>query len=515
MIKIPHILVVEDSESSRLLIQQYLQPENYQLAFAKNGQQALSKAKAHHYDLILMDVELPDIKGFEVCKHLKNNKSTKNIPVIFVTIRRDTKSLMKGFEAGGVDYIHKPFSKEELRMRVHTHLELKQTHDELVLAKEKAEQSDKLKMAFLSNMSHEIRTPMNSIIGFAELLTDKDLSEEEKQENISIIIGSGQQLLTIIDEILEVSKQEAGEVHLVAQKISLNKLLTEIQLIHAPQLKNTAVELSLNFPQQSHITIVADKARLKQIFDNLISNAVKFTPKGQIEIGYGISPDKPGFVEFYVKDSGIGIALKQQELIFERFVQVEDPMTRKFKGTGLGLSIVKKLLELMGGEIRVESNARKGSKFIFTIPFGATDTQDESQQEQEILTISAIEADWHDKTLLVVDDFPQILLFFKQALRKTGARILYANDGLEGLEMYRKHKDEINLAVIDLQMPRLNGMDMAKAIRKEGKDTVLIAQTGLALNIKDDDTREAGFDELLYKPIQLGTLQDILKKYLE
>jgi len=509
----PHILIVDDSESSQLLIKKYLSSENYQLVSASTGKQALSKAKSNRFDLILLDIELPDMKGFDVCGLLKDNPNTKNAPVIFVTVRTDTESLTKGFEAGGVDYIHKPFSKEELHMRVRTHLELKKTHDELILAKEAAEQSEKLKMAFLSNMSHEIRTPMNSIIGFAELMTDDDLTEEEKQEYISIIINSGKQLLSIIDEILLVSKQESGEIKLVNQNIPLNKFLSDIKTANSAQLKDKPVEFYLTIPQGINPVISGDKVHLKQIFDNLLSNAIKFTSRGFIELGYRLKNDSPSQLEFYVRDSGIGIPKNKQAFIFERFTQVEDPMTRKFRGTGLGLSIVKKMVELMGGEIRVESEEGEGSNFIFTIPYKSAEKETKKIHEEKEFRIQTISADWKDKTLLIVDDFEQILHFFEEALRKTGARLLYARDGVEALEVYNQHAEEIDLALIDLQMPRMNGLDLAKAIREEGGKIPLIAQTGLALNIKEADTRKAGFDDLIYKPIQVGTLEKILKKF--
>ncbi len=513
MNKAPHILIVDDSKSSQLLIKDYLSPENYQLATATTGKQALSKAKSNHFDLILLDIELPDMKGFDVCRLLKENPNTKNAPVIFVTVRSDTDSLTKGFEAGGVDFIHKPFNQEEIRIRVKNHLDLKRTHDELILAKEKAEQNEKLKMAFLSNMSHEIRTPMNSIIGFAELMTDDDLTEEEKQEYISIIINSGQQLLSIIDEILLVSKQEAGEIKLFNQNIALNKFLSDLKTANSALLKDKPVEFYLTLPQGKDPVISGDKVRLKQIFDNLLSNAIKFTERGVIELGYHITDTNQ--LEFYVRDSGIGIPKEKQNLIFERFTQVEDPMTRKFKGTGLGLSIVKKMIELMGGEIRLESTEGKGSIFIFTIPFQPAETDKKRQGLHETkYHIENIKADWKDRTLLIVDDFEQILHFFEEALKKTGVKLLYAYDGVEAFEIYEQHDKEIDLVLIDLQMPRMNGLDLAKAIRQHDKKIPLIAQTGLALNIKKEDTLKAGFNDLIYKPIQVSTLQKVLKKYL-
>jgi signal transduction histidine kinase len=511
----PYILVVEDSNTTRQLISKYLSDENYKLIFADTGKQALSKARANKFDLILMDINLPDTNGIEVCRTLKNNPQTSGVPVIFVTAFGNGENLAKGFEAGGNDFIHKPFSKKEIQIRIKTQLKLKQAIDDLVIAKEEAQQSEKLKMAFLSNMSHEIRTPMNSIIGFAELLTDDELTEEEKEEFTSIIINSGQQLLNIIDEILTVSKQEAGDFKLINQQFDLNKLLVEIKTAHAKLIQNKAVELYLTLPKGINPIIEGDRVRIKQIFDNLLSNANKFTNRGIIEFGYQLNEKEPKQIEFYVRDSGIGIPENKQALIFERFAQVEDFMTRNYKGTGLGLSIVKNLVELMGGKIHLESKVGEGSIFRFEIPYRpAKEKIPTASAKKSSFKIESIRTNWHGKTILVVDDFEQIYQFFEEALRKTGIRLIYARDGVEALEQFNQHAEEIDLALIDLQMPRMNGIDLCKAIREEGGKLPLVAQTGLALNIKKEDALQAGFDDIIYKPIKVETLEKTLKKFL-
>ena len=516
MKKNPFILVIDDSKSSQLLIKDYLSSEPYTLVFADSGKQALAKARSNSFDLILLDVELPDKNGFEVCKALKSDPHTAATPVIFITVYGEGENLAKGFEAGASDYIHKPFSKEELKARIKTQLDLKQALYDLVVAKEKAEQNEKLKMAFLSNMSHEIRTPMNSIIGFAELLTEDDLTREEKEEFISIIINSGQQLLTLIDEILTVSKQEAGEIKLIDQNINLNKLLNEIKMTHTKLLAGKPVELYLTIPEGVNPIIIGDKTRIKQIFDNLLSNANKFTSRGFIEFGYQLPGKDSKNITFYVRDSGIGIPEKKQATIFDRFAQVEDYMTRNYHGTGLGLSIVKNLVELMGGTIQLESQMGKGTIFRFDIPYRPAKKSKQATPPKEApFKIHRIVADWHNKTILVADDFEQIYYFFEEALRKTGVRLLYAHDGVEALEQYNQHAEEIDLALIDIQMPRMNGIDLCKAIREQGGKVPLIAQTGLALNINRKDALKGGFDEIIYKPIQVATLEKTLRKFLE
>ena len=513
--EISHILVVDDSESARSLIRTYLKGTPIKAAFAENGPQAIKKAKSNPFDLILLDVQLPEINGIEVCRILKSDTRTKDIPVIFVTVASDKTSLVEGFQAGAVDYITKPFKKEELLARINTHLRLKKYMEELVVARKKAEESERLKMAFLSNMSHEIRTPMNSIIGFAELLQDDDLTPEERKEFSSIVINSGEHLLNIIDEILEVSKEEAGELRLLEQKFSLRKLMNELHTIFANRLKDKPVEVRLRIPDDAPDAIVADKVRLKQVLDNLLSNAAKFTDSGFIELGYRLLPKHVPVLEFWVKDTGVGIPKEKQESVFERFTQVEDNLTQNFTGTGLGLSIVKRLVTFMGGAVRLESEPGKGSTFIFTIPYKSPKKREEmvlqtKPKKSELFPVNI----WAGKTLLIADDVEQIFAFFRETLKKTGAEMLYAKDGKEALSLYNLHKNEIDLALIDIQMPLLNGLEVAKAIRAENKEIPLIAQTGLALNIGKKEALEAGFDDVIYKPIKLEELSRLLKKYL-
>jgi len=238
--------------------------------------------------------------------------------------------------------------------------------EELLLAKEHAEQSDKLKSAFLANVSHEIRTPLNGIIGFSELLIDADYTEDQKSEFIHHIISNGNNLLNIISDIVDISKIESGEITIRKTEIPLKKLLDEIRVNHIIQAEKKLIEFNCACPcHESEVFVVADKDRLHQVFNNLIGNALKFTSEGFIEVGCKPSGD---MIQFHVKDTGIGIPANFHEPIFDRFRQVETSLSRNFGGNGLGLAISKNLIELMGGKIWVESEIGKGSTFYFTIP---------------------------------------------------------------------------------------------------------------------------------------------------
>jgi len=242
----------------------------------------------------------------------------------------------------------------------------KQTEKELISAKEKAEESDRLKSAFLANMSHEVRTPLNSIIGFSELLADPDFEQEQKREFIDHIVTNGNQLLTIISDIMDISKMESGEITIRKTQIKTQKFVSSVIDQYTFQAEAKKLELKLILPDTKEETaLFADEDRLSQIFNNLVGNALKFTAKGTIEIGYYPNGE---MVEFYVRDTGIGITAEYQDKIFDRFRQVEDAKTRTYGGNGLGLAISKNLVELMGGKIWVKSIPGKGSTFYFTIP---------------------------------------------------------------------------------------------------------------------------------------------------
>lgn len=509
------VLVVDDSLTTRKLIGRYLSKSEYRVAFAKDGSDALKKVKSNSFDLILLDIILPDIDGFEVCKRLKSGEA-KDVPVIFFTIRNDIESIKKGFEMGGVDYISKPFNKEELLLRVKTHIDLKHSRERLVVAKDLAEKSEKQKIDFLSNMSHEIRSPMNTIVGFSELLTDKGLSEEERQKYIKIIIKSGYHLLHVINEILENSKQENGDLNIFNQKFSLKDFMVEIHGEFKLRNTNPNVEVRLNIPKLETYEFECDKMRLQQVFDNLMSNAIKFTPKGTIEMGFDLPHgQRSKSLEFYVKDTGVGISKEKQSIIFERYGQVEDIYTKTLEGTGLGLPITKEIVKAMGGALTLNSEYGKGSVFKFSLPYFEEPMNTTNSESSDDKYSSSLTGNWQDKTVLIADDIEVVLTFFKHAFRNTGARLLLAKNGQEAWELFKENKGKVDLCFLDVQMPVMNGLDLAIKIREVDKDIPLIAQTGLAFNITPQDAYNAGYNDCLYKPVKIKNLQKILDRYFD
>ncbi len=390
-------------------------------------------------------------------------------------------------------------------------LHKRQLEQELIRAKEKAEESDKIKTAFLANMSHEIRTPMNGILGFAQLLSSENLSSEDLIEYTQAIDSNGKLLISLIDDIIDISKIETGHVKLNPEKTHLNKLMDEIfqSILNEPLYKEKhKVEFILekDLPDTG-CTFETDAVRLRQVIYNLISNAIKFTNEGFIKVGYKL--DSPHSLLFYVVDSGIGIQPQKVNLIFERFIQADDSITRKYGGSGLGLAISKGLVELMGGKIWVESVQMKGSSFYFSHPFkmmSISSSDSIPQQENSILSGKG-------KTVLVVEDDKFSFKYLEAILRRYDIDILHAMNGLEAIEICNANPN-ISLILMDIQLPNLSGYDATRQIRKHNKLVPIIAQTANAFDEDRNKCLEAGCNEYLAKPISMSMLVDILTKYL-
>ncbi len=368
---------------------------------------------------------------------------------------------------------------------------------QLAHAKDKAEESDNLKTTFLTNLSHEIRTPLNSIIGFSDLLTDPDLTDDQREEFTELISRSGNSLLMLVDDIIDLSKIEAGQVQINRSKFDLNRLIIDItEAIEENRdfADKNAVLLEYYIPmnEEEAFIIDTDDFRLRQILSNLINNALKYTSRGEVKFGYRLGDDK---LTFFVKDTGLGIPEEQKSHIFERYNQSDS--VEKFGGSGLGLSISKKLVELLGGKIGFNTDEEKGSEFYFTLPF---DTPLEEAKPSPKTSLAA-EYNWSDKQILVAEDEQNNYVFIEEALKKTGATIIWATDGEQAVAAV-KGNPEINLVLMDIKMPNLDGYEATKLIKKMRADLPVIAQTAYAMSDERDLSLQAGCDEYLTKPIR-------------
>ena len=396
--------------------------------------------------------------------------------------------------------------------------EQQQIEEQLILAKEKAEEADNLKSTFLANMSHEIRTPMNGILGFSDLLKHEETSEEERINFIDIIHQSGKQLLNIINDILDISKIEVGQIQINEDDCSINDMLDELQGLFKPEIKgktNLKLETHKELPDNESI-VITDGVRVRQILTNLVNNAIKFTSKGYVEFGYMIVPrDNPTDtlkhdIHFFVKDTGIGIPDSKREIIFDPFRQSDESHTRKFGGTGLGLAISKGFVELLGGQIWHESVEDSGSTFFFTIPYKVGNAE----------LIKKIEAnfsnnyEWNNKTVLLVEDDEISYQYLYKILHQTGLNIIHAISGYEAVDLCDK-KDEIDLVLMDIQLPGINGYQATEKIREFKPDLPIIAQTAHALPEDKKKSIDAGCNDYVSKPIKRHILLSKMEHFFK
>lgn len=389
------IMVVDDTTANLKLLSTILTSEGYKVKVANSGQLALSAIALKAPDLILLDVVMPDIDGYEVCKRLKGDSTTTEIPVIFITIIDSLDEKIKAFQAGAVDYITKPFEEQEILARIKTHLELRKLrkdavvmneqlrseicdkqilYDELVKAKEELEISYTEKWDSLANMAHEIRTPMNSILLAIQIVQSSELSEEQ-MELLTIAMTSSENLLNLLNDILDLSKINAKAAQVKRELVNLQELLKAVVSLFRIVCKEKGIDLELYINENVPSHLLGDSFRLRQVLTNLVGNAVKFTQTGFIKIRVdfleydGVNVK----LKFSVADSGLGIPRDKQNLIFNRFQQADLNTSKVFGGTGLGLSISKACVEMMSGEIWVESAEGQGSVFTFTCVLECSD----------------------------------------------------------------------------------------------------------------------------------------------
>ncbi|MEI6677479.1 MAG: ATP-binding protein [Mariniphaga sp.] len=402
--------------------------------------------------------------------------------------------------------------KEEELRRSHETLEQQviERTAELIIAKEKAEESNQLKSAFLANMSHEIRTPMNGILGFAALLKEPHLTGEEQHEFIEIIEKSGTRMLNIINNIVDISKIESGLMEVNRTSTNINDQIEYVYTFFKPETEKKKLQLLLKANLSGAQAIVTtDREKIIAILTNLVKNAIKFTIDGVIEIGC----DKKGeTLEFYVKDTGIGIPVNRQVAVFERFIQADITDIHAFQGAGLGLSIAKAYAELLGGRIWLESEEGKGSKFLFSIPY-APFPKDKITDLKPVKDTETKNSLGKLKILIAEDDETSEILM-SIAMKPYSKEILESRTGIATVEICLQNPD-IDLILMDIQMPGLNGYDATRQIRKFNKDVIIIAQTAFGLSGDREKAIEAGCNDYIAKPIKKDELIVVIEKQIK
>ena len=390
----------------------------------------------------------------------------------------------------------------------HTLHQLQEINLELEEAIEHAKESDRLKSAFLANMSHEIRTPMNGIIGFTQLLKDPQLEGEEAKEYISIIEKSGKRMLNIINDIINISKIEAGQMEVSFSEVKLNEQMDYL----FDFFKHEANAKDLKFKYEKHlpdelVNIYSDKEKLNAILTNILKNAIKYTNEGIIRFGYTLDND---FFRFYVEDTGIGISADKIEKIFNRFEQGHIDDNTFYEGSGLGLSIAKAYVEMLGGEIWLESELQTGTTFYFTIPYHPI------KQAKELEIMSRQDAEIKEKinglNVMIVEDEITSDIFLTKILEKNNHNVIHAETGEEAIELCSANND-LDLILMDIKMPVMDGYTATKKIREFNPDIIIITQTAFALQGDEEKAYAAGCNEYISKPIDEEELNSKIEKY--
>jgi PAS domain S-box-containing protein len=441
-------------------------------------------------------------------KSLMESQGIKSLLTLPMMIEKECLGFV-GFDS--VRYFHDYTDYEHQLLQVYAQTlvnarERLEKEKRLVEAKEKAEESDRLKSSFLANMSHEIRTPMNGILGFLELLKIPDLSEENKTNYIDIVTKSGQRLLATLNDIIEISKIEAGELKVNMTSVNISELMTYFYNFFKPQTDEKGLLLKLSGQVQGKdLMIRTDRNKVESILSNLLKNAVKFTTKGVIEFGNYFEESN---IVFFVKDTGSGIHPDRVNVIFDRFVQGDMSNSRIYEGSGLGLSIVKAYSEMMGGKIWLESVTDKGSCFYISLPYVNANEQIVEDQKEKHLQ----DSDQSGKTFLIVEDDFASFQFLEKVLTQEKIKIVHTINGEDAVRIAREN-NSLSIILMDIKIPGISGIEATRRIREFNKTIPIIAQTAYAFSSDKELVIEAGCNDYIAKPINRNDLMKLIRKY--
>jgi len=491
-------------------------------------------------DLIMLDVEMPEMNGYEAIKKLKSDDRNREIPVVFLTSMNDAQSEMEGLKLGAVDYIGKPFVTPLLLRRIKTHIsvmEHKREIEDLLglktqevklreIAEQAAQNASHAKSNFLSRMSHEIRSPLNGVIGMINIA-----KEEKEIDSLKAYLKkagtAAKHVLSVINNILDMSKIEANKFELSDAEFDFGKMMANIIETANLQEPEKHQEITLNINANVPPFIICDELRLTQIINNLMNNAVKFTPEnGKIKISAEKQDEKDGeiTVKFEIQDNGAGISTEQQKTLFTAYNQADSAAAKNFGGTGLGLFIAKSITELMHGTIQVESELGKGSKFTFTVKAKkGTQTSAKAASADGAAAktpdIKASDLNLKDYTILVAEDMDFNREVLSKYLEKTCVTIDFAENGKIAIDMFKENSDKYKLIFMDINMPEMNGDDAAKTIRaldiKRAKEIPIIAMTGDVFKEDIEKCLAAGMNDHISKPVVPKIILSKLKHYIE
>jgi len=522
-------LLLVDDEKSNLEVLLSILSSDYTIYITKSGSSAVEMAEKYLPDLILLDIIMPDMDGYDVLKILRSSSKTKHIPVIFITGLNSIEDEEKGLDLGAADFIHKPFSAKIVKSRVRIQIQIVnhvssmlKMHKELEGMAAVAEAANRAKSDFLAKTSHEIRTPMNAIMGITEILIENENLPEDIEVGLDKIYNSCDMLLSIINDILDFSKIEAGKMDVVPIEYNVASIINDSVHLNIMRIEGKPIEFKLKVDENIPAKLFGDQLRIKQIFNNLLSNAFKYTDTGEVNLSICF---KEACLEFSVQDTGYGMTKEQLKKLYDeysRFNQEHDGGTSK--GTGLGMAITQRLIHLMCGEINVESEPGKGSIFTVRLPQKTVDSEvlgKEVAQNLQQFRVSYLPRNKRTKivresmpygNVLIVDDV-ETNLYVAQSFMKPYK--LQIETVLNGRAAINKAKSKVyDIIFMDHMMPGMDGLEATKIIRDSGYTAPIIALSANAIAGQADIFRQNGFDDFISKPINTRQLNVILNKYI-
>jgi CheY-like chemotaxis protein len=551
MMKSINVLIVDDNKKNlltlRTLIEEYL---DLQVIEANSGLAALKITMKQSVDLIILDVQMPEMDGFETAKTIRSRKKTQHIPIVFLTAAYKSEQFQQqGYAIGAADYLTKPIDTPQLINKIQTYVRfieqdrqhnreleqkvrertaelsianqslqqeiierqkieaaLKEAKQEAEIAKETAEAANVTKSQFLANMSHELRTPLNAIIGYSEILTEdaEDLGQDDFLADVQKIQKAGKHLLGLVNDVLDLSKLESGKMDLLIESIDLEILIDDVLSTAKPLIENKANQLKIERPEVFG-EIQTDMTKLRQMLLNLLSNAAKFTEQGVVELQINRQVNAEAeWIIFRVVDDGIGMTEEQQAKLFQPFTQADSSTTRRYGGTGLGLTITKDFAEMMGGHIQVKSEFGFGSTFILSLPVQAKNSQTEKPSESEPIIPKG------DGIVLIIDDESAVRDQLKHEMSDLGYAVACAADGIEGIKLANKLRPDAIL--LDVQMPEMDGWRILSMLKS---DSLLGSIPVIMISMENDEYKGIAKETFDYvtKPLKNQQLGRILEKY--
>jgi len=531
-LKNANILIVDDQESNICVLEAFLEIQGFtNIKTTTDPRQVVQLFASFSPDLILLDLMMPHLSGFEVMMQLKSLISANtHLPILVLTADFTSETRQRALSSGATDFLTKPFDLDEVGLRIQNLLytyylqqqlqkqnqileekvkertsELEKKNMELNLAKEKAEASDKLKSSFINNISHEIRTPLNVILGFSQMLTEPNLLHEEREEYMTLLNRSSFRLINTVTNFMDISLLKSGNQKVFKSEFEPKLLIQEIAEKFRDVCDAKKIKISINVPDdQKEYKINTDKELLRKTLHQLVDNAVKFTRSGTITVGF---EKEISDLHFYVEDTGMGISDQNRDQIFGIFVQENNSNTRGHEGSGLGLSIAKGILELLGSEIKLTSEKEKGSKFYFTFPVV------QSKAKGWVKNTIRINVNNNGKqTILIAEDNDNNFFYLDLILKNEFTEIIHAWNGIEAVNLCRNHP-EVSLILMDLKMPEMNGFEATEQIRQFRDDVPIIAITAYSGNEDKQMAHEAGCDDFITKPINKQFLLEKLTEY--